>query len=109
MLDATGLSRGATQFLASQRFAALSGRDHDGVLWVSPLSAQPGFLRGADDTVRIAAAPRPGDSLHQIATGQQVGLIAIDFPTRRRMRVNGVLVQADSESMTVRVDQAYGN
>jgi predicted pyridoxine 5'-phosphate oxidase superfamily flavin-nucleotide-binding protein len=109
MLDATGLSGGAAQFLASQRFAAFSGRDRDRVLWVSPLSAQPGFLRGAGDTLQIAAAPRRGDPLHQIAIGQQIGLIAIDFATRRRMRVNGVLVETDSGTMTVRVDQAYGN
>jgi predicted pyridoxine 5'-phosphate oxidase superfamily flavin-nucleotide-binding protein len=109
MLDATGLSKGATQFLASQQFAALTGRDRDGVLWISPLSGQPGFLRGAGDTLQISAAPRQGDPLHQIVIGQQVGLIAIDFPTRRRMRINGVLVEADSANMTVRVDQAYGN
>jgi uncharacterized protein len=109
MLDATGLSRGATQFLASQRFVALSGRDRDGVLWISPLSAQPGFLRGADDTLRISATPRQGDPLHLMPVGQPVGLIAIDFATRRRLRVNGTLVDADAAGMTVHVDQAYGN
>ena len=109
MLDATGLSVGAARFLASQRFAALTGRDRDGVLWVSPLAAPPGFLQGQDDVLRVSALPRDGDPLHEIPSGQHVGLIAIDFATRRRLRVNGELVGADHRGMTVRIDQSYGN
>lgn len=109
MLDSSGLSEGAARFLASQRFAALTGRDHDGVLWVSPLAAPPGFLRGHDGVLHVSASPRGGDPLHEIPIGQQVGLIAIDFATRRRLRINGELVGADHTGMTVRVDQSYGN
>lgn len=109
MLDSSGLSHGAARFLASQRFAALTGRDHNGVLWVSPLAAPPGFLRGHEGVLHVSASPRDGDPLHEIQTGQQVGLIAIDFATRRRLRINGELVGADRASMTVRVDESYGN
>lgn len=109
MLDSSGLSQGASRFLASQRFAALTGRDHNGVLWVSPLAAPPGFLRGHEGVLHVSASPRDGDPLHEIQTGQQVGLIAIDFATRRRLRINGELAGADRASMTVRVDQSYGN
>lgn len=109
MLDSSGLSQGAARFLASQRFAALTGRDHNGVLWVSPLAAPPGFLRGQEGFLHVSASPRDGDPLHEIPVGQQVGLIAIDFATRRRIRINGELVGADHASMTVRVDQSYGN
>lgn len=109
MLDPTGVSDGAARFLASQRFAALTGRDHNGVLWVSPLAAPPGFLHGQDGILHVSASPRPGDPLHEIETGQQVGLIAIDFATRRRLRINGELIGADHAGMTVRVDQSYGN
>ncbi|OMC20698.1 pyridoxamine 5'-phosphate oxidase family protein [Mycobacterium colombiense] len=109
MLDSSELSPGAARFLASQRFAALTGRDHNGVLWVSPLAAAPGFLRGHEGVLHVSASPRDGDPLREIRIGQQVGLIAIDFATRRRLRINGELVGADHESMTVRVDQSYGN
>ncbi len=109
MLDPSGLSHGAATFLASQRFAAMTGRDYDGVLWISPLAGPPGFLHGQDDILRVATLPRAGDPLHEIPIGQQVGLIAIDFATRRRLRVNGELVCADHRGMTVRVDQSYGN
>jgi predicted pyridoxine 5'-phosphate oxidase superfamily flavin-nucleotide-binding protein len=109
MLDGSRLSDGATKFLRSLRFAAITGRDSDGALWVSPLSGQPGFLRGDGDTLEISAVLREGDPLHRMPIGQQVGLIAIDFGTRRRLRINGFLVDAADGGMTVRVDQAYGN
>lgn len=109
MLGASGLSAGTVAFLASQRFAALTGRDRDGVLWISPLAGPPGFLRGDEDLLRVSALPPGGDPLHEIPGGQQVGLIAIDFAARRRLRVNGELVDADGGGLTVRVDQSYGN
>jgi hypothetical protein len=36
-------------------------------------------------------------------------MLAIEFSTRRRMRVNGRLVASAAGSLTVAVDQAYGN
>lgn len=109
MLDRSRLSEGATQFLRSLRFAAISGRDGGGTLWISPLSGQPGLLHGDDDALHISGVLREGDPLHRMPVGQQVGLIAIDFATRRRLRVNGVLANADDAGMTLHVDQAYGN
>ncbi len=109
MLDSAHISDGATTFLAAQRFAAMTGRDHDGVLWISPLAAAPGFLRGDGQLLQIAATPHAGDPLHRLPIGQQVGLIAIDLAARRRLRVNGTLEGGDDTNMTVRVAQAYGN
>lgn len=109
MLDASGLSSGATHFLTMLRFAALTGRDREGVLWTSPLSGQPGFLRGAGDILQISAVPREGDPLHRTQSGQQIGLIALDFAARRRLRINGVLIESDGAGMAMHVDQAYGN
>jgi predicted pyridoxine 5'-phosphate oxidase superfamily flavin-nucleotide-binding protein len=109
MLGRARLSEGAAQFLRAQRFAAVTGRDGNGVLWISPLSGQPGFLHGDDDALRLSAVPREGDPLFRMPIGQQVGLIAIDFAARRRLRVNGFLVEADEVGMRVHVDQAYGN
>ena len=104
MLDSTRFSAGATRFLASQRFAALTARDGDGALWVSPLTGVPGFLRAQDDVLRVSAMPRDGDPLHGMSIGQQVGLISVDFAARRRLRINGTLVGSDDAGMTVRVD-----
>ena len=109
MLDSAHLSAGATKFLATQTFTALTGRDHDGVLWVSPLAGPAGFLQGDDQLLKISAVPREGDPLHRMPVGQQVGLIAVDFAARRRVRVNGILVDGDDAGLTVHIDQAFGN
>ncbi|MET0900650.1 MAG: pyridoxamine 5'-phosphate oxidase family protein [Mycobacterium sp.] len=109
MLDPADLSGGADTFLSRQTFAALTARDRGGVLWTSPLAAAAGFLRGHDAVLRIAARPRAGDPLRDMPVGQQVGLIAIDLNARRRIRINGILAEADDEALVVDVDQAYGN
>ncbi|MGA9676683.1 MAG: pyridoxamine 5'-phosphate oxidase family protein [Mycobacterium sp.] len=109
MLDSAHLSAGAARFLALQRFAAVTGRDRNGVLWISPLAAPAGFLQGEDNVLRVSTVPREGDPLHRMPIGQQIGLVAIDFAARRRVRLNGTLVGGDNAGLTVQIDQAYGN
>lgn len=109
MVDSAHLSEGAARFLASQSFAALTGRDRKGGLWTSPLAAPAGFRQGNDGLLRIPVVPREGDPLFRMPTGQQIGLIVIDFAARRRLRVNGSLVVADNAVMSMEIDQAFGN
>ena len=59
--------------------------------------------------MRITARPVPGDPLHRIPTGQPVGMIAMDFAARRRMRINGTLTSVSADGLRIDVDQAYGN
>jgi predicted pyridoxine 5'-phosphate oxidase superfamily flavin-nucleotide-binding protein len=109
MLEPADLSGGIGRFLALQNFAALTGRDAAGILWISPLAAPPGFLQGDETLLHIAALPRDGDPLRDMQAGQQVGLVAVDFAARRRVRVNGLLSDVGADGMTVRAEQAYGN
>lgn len=87
----------------------LTARGSDGRLWTAPLRGPVGFLSATGRTLRIAAVPGLGDPLHGLAISQPVGLVAIEFSARRRVRVNGVLVAATPESLEIEVDQAYGN
>jgi len=80
MLDAPDLSGGAARFLALQKFAALTGRDGEGRLWISPLAASPGFLRGDAAILRISALPRDGDPLRGMPIGQPVGVVTWTSP-----------------------------
>jgi hypothetical protein len=110
MLAPPDLSGGAAKFLAVQSYAVLTARDAAGVLWTSPLAASPGFLDARGDTLRVGTVPRREDPLWGLPTGQQIGLIAIDFHARRRMRINGTLATADTGAgLVIAVDQAYGN
>jgi hypothetical protein len=110
MLEAAELSGGIAGFLAGRTFLVITGRDRSGRLWTSPLLGRPGFLevRSAVELAVHAAIPA-GDPLHMIEAGQKVGLTAVEFATRRRVRINGTLTAADGGRLTIEAEQAYGN
>lgn len=109
MLDPTDLGSGASRFLSERELAVLAARDHDGQLWISPLVGAAGFLEGHRSDLAVGAAPTAPDPLAGLHAGQPVGVVAIDFATRRRMRINGTLNAADPHSLRIDVEQAYGN
>ena len=110
MLARGELRGGFAHFLADRTFAVLTARDADGRIWTSPLSGRPGFLEPTSPTtLTVHAVPGPGDPLHELAAGQPVGLVAIEFATRGRVRVNGTLSAATRQGFRVDVEQAYGN
>lgn len=110
MLAVAELSGGMAGFLAGRTFLVITGRDQSGRLWTSPLLGPPGFLdaRSAAELAVHAAIPA-GDPLYGIAAGQKVGMTAVEFATRRRVRINGILTAAASNLLTIEVEQAYGN
>jgi predicted pyridoxine 5'-phosphate oxidase superfamily flavin-nucleotide-binding protein len=104
------LRGGAPAFLAHATFAALSARDSDGRLWTSPLVGPPGFMAATSPTRLSVRDTLPiGDPLHELPEGQPVGLVVMDFATKRRIRINGTLVATDGGTLEVGVTQAYGN
>ncbi|MEV6863396.1 pyridoxamine 5'-phosphate oxidase family protein [Streptosporangium subroseum] len=109
MLDPPSLDGGAHRFLAAQEFAVFAARDASGRLWASPIVAPEGFLDARGQTLTVKALPAAGDPLSAMPAGQSIGVIAIDFARRRRLRVNGTLVTSDETGFTINVDQAYGN
>ena len=109
MLATPDLNGGMSTFLAHREFAVLTARDADGRLWTSPLFSSPGFLEARDRELRVHAVPTAGDPLHSLAPGQPVGMLAIEFATRRRVRVNGTLTDVGDAGLLISVDQAYGN
>ena len=110
MLEPAELGGGLAAFLGGRTFAVLAARDPGGRLWASPLAGPPGFLAVASPTqLRVTAAIPAADPLHGLAAGQQAGLIAVEFATRRRARLNGTLTEAGDGLLVVDVDQAFGN
>ncbi|MFJ5228952.1 pyridoxamine 5'-phosphate oxidase family protein [Kitasatospora sp. NPDC088391] len=110
MLAPADLSGGATRFLAGRTFAAIAARDTDGALWTSPLTGPPGFLHASSPTtLDVRALPAAGDPLEDLPAHQAVGLIALEFAARRRLRINGTLSHAHRHGLRVDVEQAYGN
>jgi predicted pyridoxine 5'-phosphate oxidase superfamily flavin-nucleotide-binding protein len=109
MLDEPDLDGGAHRFLAARTFGVLAARDRHGSLWSTPLTGSPGFLDGNGTTLDVRAVPRPGDPLADLPLGQPVGVLAIEFAIRRRLRVNGTLVSRGDGGLRLSVEQAFGN
>ncbi len=104
------LRAGMAAFISEATFAAVAARDRTGRLWTSPLLGPPGFLQAASPTTLEINTPLPSaDPLHGLPRGQLVGVIVINFVTRRRVRINGLLTSTEAGRLTIDVDQAYGN
>jgi uncharacterized protein len=75
------------------------------------LTGDVGFIRSPDPvTLRVAAAPHPQDpAASTLVADQEVGLLGLDFATRRRNRANGRIARRDSHDFTVAVGQSFGN
>jgi uncharacterized protein len=110
----------AQNFLHSQPILMAASLDVRGRPWASLLAGPPGFARVLDErTVEIAAWPAAGDPLRDnLRPGGQIGLLAIEFATRRRMRLNGVIESIQlgacgepgaAPTFRVRTEQVYAN
>lgn len=111
-------------FLRSARVVALGAADRDGHVWASLLVGAPGVVEPTAQHLTVAMLPAVDDALyarlrgrddaHAVgapgAPGAPVGLVAIDFATRRRVRVNGRLAPPTADAaFTIAVEEAYGN
>ncbi|MEC4720610.1 pyridoxamine 5'-phosphate oxidase family protein [Noviherbaspirillum sp. CPCC 100848] len=87
------------------------GIDRHGEVWASILCGEPGFVSSPDNrTLRIAALPAAQDPLAPaMQPGQRLGLLGLQFETRRRNRANGIVSELDERGFTLAVQQSFGN
>jgi hypothetical protein len=97
-------------FIQSQPMVILGSVDGKGMAWTSVLCGRPGLLAVMDEqTLRINALPADEDPLREsLRDGNELGLLMIDFSTRRRLRLNGSVVLG-TDSFSVRARQVYSN
>src|SRR5688500_5131773 len=81
----------AAQFLAQQPMLVIGAATDDGAVWASVLTGPPGFVTAADDrTVVSDRSPGEDDPLAGLfETERDLGMLALEPATRRRMRING--------------------
>ena len=107
----TEIPAAAAAFLAEQPMVVLAATDGAGRVWGSLVTGPAGFMHAeADGTIAVGALPVPGDPLHEVLrrADQQVGMIAIEPQTRRRMRVNGP-ARPIGGGLRIHPDQVYSN
>jgi predicted pyridoxine 5'-phosphate oxidase superfamily flavin-nucleotide-binding protein len=109
------LSDGMRAFLQLGDTTAVGALDADGALWASLWCGAPGFLRADATGERIALLaslfrPVAADPIHDaVQVGAPLGMLVIDFITRRRLRINGIVSRADDAAIVVDVRETFGN
>jgi uncharacterized protein len=99
------------EFLSRQPFVVIASQDETSRVWASVIVAGAGFARALDDRqILLAGAPAPGDPLHAALEqpNARIGVLAIEFDTRLRIRLNGV-VKRTAEGIVLTVEEAFGN
>ena len=107
----TRLSEFHRAFLAHLPFIVLGLVDDEGRPWATIRTGKPGFLSSpAPQTLIMDFAPSPqGPAEAGLKDGRPLGLIGIDFSSRARIRVNGLLGSQDKKGWRLNVNQSYGN
>ena len=105
------LSAPAARALADLPLAVAASLDEGGRVWASLLAGPPGFLRRVDDQLLLVAClPSPADPLtRNLGVRGELGLLAIDLATRRRLRFNGRALLDPERGIFLAIEQAYGN
>ena len=85
--------------------------DAHGRPWASALVGEPGFIDTSDPLRLAVTAPTVyGDPLDEaLVEGAEIGLLGIEFDSRRRNRVNGRIARRGADGFEVAVTQAFGN
>ncbi|GAB3152060.1 pyridoxamine 5'-phosphate oxidase family protein [Micromonospora sonneratiae] len=100
----------AMDFLRQQRMLMIGAADDTGAVWASLLAGAPGFAEPVTErSIVISSRPTPQDPLAGLfETGRDLGMLAIEPQSRRRMRVNGRAVR-DGDRLVVHTEQVYAN
>ena len=97
-------------FFAAQHQLLLAMVDADRQPWVAMLAGPPGFARALDEKhLRVAAQPLAGAPGQALAAGSAIGVLGIDYASRRRNRLNGRVRSADANGFEIEVEQSFGN
>jgi hypothetical protein len=104
----------AIPFLAQQHMLAVGSVDPHGAVAAAVLFGAPGLASSPDgrsvllDRTRVDA-PSDEPVWDDLRVGAEVGLLAIELGSRRRLRINGVVRAVDAARVEVRVREAYPN
>src|ERR1044072_9359388 len=80
----------AQSFLEQQPYIFAGSIDKKGQVWASILSGEVGFLNVLNErTIKIESPVTDEILFEDLKDHNQIGLLAIEFETRRRMRANG--------------------
>jgi uncharacterized protein len=98
-------------FFTQLPYLFIAAIDHDGWPLATLITGRPGFVQSPDAvTLRISALPQLSDPAREaLVPERDIGILGIDFSTRRRNRANGRIMRRDAGAFDVAVSQSFGN
>jgi uncharacterized protein len=107
------IAPGALSFLERQRLIAVSIAGDDNQLWTSVWGGAPGFVRSDDgQRLEVSTSMAIVSSHDPVRTralaGRDIGILAIELASRRRLRINGA-IDTGSSDLVVLVRESVGN
>src|SRR5262249_56329166 len=104
-----GGSGSPRRLLTEQGFAVVASLDPAWSLWASALSGSAGFVQAVDDELlRIESRHADAGLVDRLRVQAPLGLLVIDFATRRRLRLNGHAL-VDGDAIFLQLSEAYPN
>ncbi len=99
------------EFFARLPLLIVGTVDACGQPWASVLAGKPGFVRAIDPrTLEVTARPIYGDPLAKaLVDGADIGVLGLEFDSRRRNRANGKIANPREDAFEIRVAQSFGN
>ncbi|MDU0353706.1 pyridoxamine 5'-phosphate oxidase family protein [Paraglaciecola aquimarina] len=85
--------------------------DYNESVNASILFGAPGFIQSPNETeLLINAQYSLGDFvIEQLTVGDRIGLLGIEFATKRRNRVNALIIEVNQKTIRLKVLQSFGN
>lgn len=98
-------------FYARLPFLLIGSVDNRGRPWASVLVGRPGFVKATTpNRLKINTRLIDGDPLKDgLFPGAQLGLLGIEYESRRRNRMSGKFVAVEDGAIVIEIDQAFGN
>ena len=99
------------EFYAQLAFVFIGAIDRAGSPWASMLFGRPGFIESPDSrTLEVRTRMIDGDPLDgELAPGSALGLLGIDYESRRRNRLSAQVIVAEPNRLSLHVVQSFGN
>jgi predicted pyridoxine 5'-phosphate oxidase superfamily flavin-nucleotide-binding protein len=99
----------AQHFLEQQPYVFAGSIDKKARVWASILTGEVGFLKVLNDRAISIETPATDRFIFEnLENNDRIGLLAIEFETRRRMRVNG-RARIDEDSIIVQTEEVFSN
>ncbi|TEW52655.1 pyridoxamine 5'-phosphate oxidase family protein [Psychromonas algicola] len=85
--------------------------DHYSQPRASVLFGDPGFIESPTETTLVINTQNSmGDFIHQqLKVGDKIGLVGVEFDTKRRNRLNAIVTDISQKNITINVLQSFGN